>query len=247
MSILYRDAAGREMNVAGLGGMSDELVYGASTVRSATVTVTDHIEGWQTAECSIVFGEPMPDADYIVELQCISDGFSIINAKDKTKDGFTVVIGRNHSTATDKVVFEYTAVRPYIAQDVTELQGDVAQNTQDIAAINEMIPSEASASNKLAVRKVKTGEISSGTTGNNSIDVAGFAGVNVIEFTGSNYGSGVFIATCGWSGGGYITKLTGSTTVNVEIESVLSGVPTFTISTVYMATNQTVSYVIKTL
>ncbi|MBR6014853.1 MAG: hypothetical protein IK059_02100 [Firmicutes bacterium] len=73
MSLFWRDSSGTESQVAGLAMSGGELVMGASTIRTGTVTIPvtkyESTGGFNTV---VTFTDPMSDANYSVALDRVS-------------------------------------------------------------------------------------------------------------------------------------------------------------------------------
>lgn len=146
MSVRYRDSSGNETIVSGLTPGGD-IEAGAMAERSGTVTIPS-VASLKLANVDVVFSEPMPDADYQITLDSMSNlpamGYMTFHITSKTAAGFTISAfnvdaASGHSGGT----LAYTAFKTYTVQHA-------AQNAEDIANIKATIPSTASSTNKLA-------------------------------------------------------------------------------------------------
>lgn len=150
MSLLYRDNNGNETPVSGLNGLSGEVVYGASTVRTGTVTITAKETAYGTY--GVTFAEPMPDDDYVVNLSIsgLSGGnwhnktFNV-SYENKTKNGFVICVGKPNDTAIEAgVIVKYTAFKLFTVEGLSDLESNVTE-------LQAVVPSGASSSNQLAL------------------------------------------------------------------------------------------------
>ena len=281
MSLKYRDVNGVETSIAGMNGLSGELVPSVSYYQKGNFTITSQASG-AVKNNAVTFSTPMPDADYVVVATTSQGAECRLDVRGKTTTGFNIQTYNMSSNTAPTVTVQWQAFKLMTdesrvldeaaieqnAADIEDLQDDKQDKTLEtpltiggasrttvedaLGGLNEVVPSGASTSNKLVTQnnlpKKKTGTISSGSTGNNSISETGYAGGTLVLFEGNNYGHGVFLVSSGWSGNsGYVTKLAGSATVDVSCDSVTQGVPSLTISTVNMTNNQTVSYTIREL
>lgn len=149
MSLKYVDHNGAAHDIAGLspGG---NIEYGAVATRTGNA-VFPAITG-QSGMIEIAFSEPMPDDNYLVELEAVS-GYPLASgsitiiplfANSKTVNGFDLLIYNNTgSTIPEGLTIKYTAYKLY---DVAEAE-QLASAVDDIEA---MIPASASSSNKFA-------------------------------------------------------------------------------------------------
>ena len=161
MSLKYRDKNGAEAVICGLTPGGD-LAFGASTTRSGTISC-EASSTQSYCQKNIAFTEPMPDGDYIIEIQPASGDWEVEQwtCVNKTASGFTFVVHNiNHTAPFVATNFYYNAFKLY---EVSEAE----QNASDITDIKAKIPSTASSSNKLAT----SNELSSlGTTIDGRLD-----------------------------------------------------------------------------
>ena len=99
--------------------------YGASTVRTGTVTLTaPEPNSSVLSYATVVFDTPMPDTDYIVELEISSAISTAIAVKSKTVNGFVVNI-RNASVIASATIgtitISYTAFKLYTDTEYNEV------------------------------------------------------------------------------------------------------------------------------
>ena len=119
MSLKYNDANGVLHNVSGLGG---ELVIGASVIR--TGSKTSETASWSTQETGtffVTFNEPMPDADYVLDITMDKTGISH-EVTEKTKDGFKCqVMNIRNSTIPSTITISYRAFKLYTDVEYNDL------------------------------------------------------------------------------------------------------------------------------
>lgn len=123
MSVEIKDTNGNWVRAAGNG----RAEYGASTVRSGTVTVTMPSSKDGIVDTDIIFSAPMPDDDYIVSLEYSEVGDCAVQPVSKTASGFRV----RSSAATDGALsaertINYTAFKLYTDKEYNEVLDDVA-------------------------------------------------------------------------------------------------------------------------
>lgn len=157
MSLKYIDHNGASHDIAGIspGG---NIEYGAVATRTGNADFPA-ITG-QSGSIEITFSEPMPDDDYLVELEAVS-GYPLTSgsitiiplfANSKTANGFNLLIYNNTgSTIPEGLTIKYTAYKLYDVADAEELYSTV----QDM---EKAFPSDASSSNKLATIRDVTSE-----------------------------------------------------------------------------------------
>ena len=111
--------------VAGRG----KAEYGASTVRTGTVTLTAP-EPQATTTANITFSTPMPDADYLISFEVDTSIFSVIGTDAKTAQGFMVAI-RNVSNMSSgsagNPTLKYTAFKLYTDTEYNEVLEKVSK------------------------------------------------------------------------------------------------------------------------
>ena len=145
MSLKYRDKNGAEVVLAGLTPGGD-IEYGAVATRTGTTEVIT-IQPNSFALKTITFSEPMPDNDYLIELEIAQQ--TRLNTtvyahydSNKTANGFQIWIC-NPMNAEESVAIKWTAFKLYTVADAEQLMSTV----NDISA---MIPSTASSTNKFS-------------------------------------------------------------------------------------------------
>ena len=144
MSLRYRDKNGVETVVSGLtpGG---NIEYGAVATRKGTVSVTGPGSFNTTNDIVITFDEPMPDANYIVDIA--SSGadleFTILL---KTANGFRLRTGlSSNAGAGVTATVTWYAAKLYDVADAEQLYSQL----QDISA---MVPANASNVNQFSTK-----------------------------------------------------------------------------------------------
>ena len=135
---LYKNTNGVLTPVAGRG----KAEYGASTVRTGTITYTSTIPQGSYANINVTFSEPMPDADYevIYDYNNSSGHSELVNAGcfatfAKTKNGFTCSISAPTTGVISGWSIRWKAFKLYTDNEYNNI----------LAAM----PSDASSSNKL--------------------------------------------------------------------------------------------------
>lgn len=114
--------------------------YGASTVRKGTVTNSAQILPNGYTSVHVVFSTPMPDDDYMVNLQ-IGGGFwhtstIYVETLYKSAQGFNILIGNPGSVDTitaSALQIKYTAFKLFTVEGLEELENDVA----DLQTVNK--------------------------------------------------------------------------------------------------------------
>ena len=143
MSIYYRDKNGSRRVVAGMTPGGD-LAMGASTTRSGTISC-EASSTQSYCQKTVTFTDPMPDGNYIIEIQPSSgaweeEQWTCVN---KSANGFTFVVHNiNHTAPFVATTFYYNAFKLY---EVSEAE----QNASDITTIKSYIPASTTDSNKL--------------------------------------------------------------------------------------------------
>ena len=149
MSIRYRDHNGYEAILGGLTPGGD-LSFGAVTTREGSFAIP--ALATQTGETiAITFSEPLPDADYEVDIYfsvATTSNFTIYN---KTASGFVMFIRNNANYGQSNLTGYYKAFKLYEVADAEALYSTV----QDI---EKAFPADASSSNKLATIRDVTSE-----------------------------------------------------------------------------------------
>lgn len=145
MSIKYRNVSGQEVVVSGLTPGGD-IEAGAVATRSGSGSISSTAGAW--GQTTVTFTDPMPDADYIVNIEVTGQTSGAIETpvtvSSKTKNGFVASVYGGSTVVT--IQFKYTAWKIYSVQHA-------AQNAEDIANIKTVIPSTASSTNQLAPKK----------------------------------------------------------------------------------------------
>lgn len=126
MSLLYRDSSGNETPIAGLNGLSGELIYGASTVKSGTNTnvvgTTD--AGFETTY-TVTFDSPMPDANYTVVLSPLSAETTVsFLPNTRTVNGFQYYLKANHNVSGN-VGAIWSAFELYSVERLEAMENDI--------------------------------------------------------------------------------------------------------------------------
>lgn len=145
MSIRYRAADGTETIVSGLTPGGD-IEAGTVMTRTGQVSVTGPSSFNSTFDTIITFSEPLPDANYIVDIS--SNGADLsFTVLLKTASGFRLRTGLSSNDGAGKTAtVTYTATKTYTVQHAV-------QNAEDIANIKAVIPSTASSTNQLTPKK----------------------------------------------------------------------------------------------
>ena len=144
MSLRYNNKNGVETIVSGItpGG---NMETGAVAMREGIIDCPGS-SSQDYCQVAVTFSDPMPDGDYIVEIQPKQGSWEKQQwtCTEKTATGFMFVVYNVNRTAPyNATKFNYKAFKPYEVADAEELYSSV----QDIEA---MIPSTASSTNKFA-------------------------------------------------------------------------------------------------
>lgn len=134
--------------------VTNELVYGASTVRQGLINVPS-IDAESTADIAVVFDTPMPDTDYQVTIEYPTVGTInlICWVKSKTANGFILGVGRPMDKESQTNVIKYTAFKLFSVEGLEDLENDVANlqtGKQDILTVSQTTIAVANGGIKLA-------------------------------------------------------------------------------------------------
>lgn len=178
MSVNYIDkSTGDLIRVAGQG----KAEYGASTVRTGTFTGTDN--GTGLINITVTFDNPMPDADYLVEITDVSSVENFwVSVAAKTKNGFSLYLRKSTGGSSITVNGTYTAFKLYtdteynnllelpdrVAALETTTSGDISGATTNSGTITSV--SYARSGNVVQLRLTLTGA-SATTHGNTTLTV----------------------------------------------------------------------------
>lgn len=142
MSLKFRNQNGVETPVAGLNGTSGELVPSVSMYQTGSFEVDSLPAGGYTTSGVISLQTPFPDTDYIITFDFAHSSL-IAGAIQKSASNFKVTIGNiDPNGGTGASVCYWKAYKLMTNEDR-------ALDEQAIADIQAVIPSGASASNKL--------------------------------------------------------------------------------------------------
>ena len=152
MSVRYRNNAGTETIVSGLTPGGD-IEAGAVATRQGTVTTESDIATGQNLQPQITFDTPLPDTDYDITLEAVSNWPADSGAvtvvpfhSTKTVNGFKIIIyNTTGNTIPAGMVVYWKATKTYTVQH------DI-QNTEAIASIQSAIPSGAGSGNQLTTK-----------------------------------------------------------------------------------------------
>lgn len=140
MSVNKVNADGSLTRIAGRGTVE----YGASTVRSGSVSFSANPNTYTIR--AITFSEPMPDSDYLVELEIISQSNAAVHitsiTSGKTKNGFSIVAYNSSNSADSTLNVRWTAFKLFTVEGLSDLESNVT-------GLQAVVPSGASASNQL--------------------------------------------------------------------------------------------------
>lgn len=121
--------------------VSGELVYGATTVRTKTITFPSIPGGNESCVLKCVFDEPMPDDDYRIVFECANARFIFsIASGTQTANGFTFYA----MNATDAA----PSATPTVTVHAFKLFTVTGYNALE-QKVNDVVPGTASASNQL--------------------------------------------------------------------------------------------------
>ncbi len=149
---LYENTNGVLSPIAGRG----KAEYGASTIRTGTISFTAESAQWNRV--NVTFDEPMPDADYLVDLIITSDEPSMGNCTpymipSKSATGFTF---KMYCSAARGITIAYTAYKLYTDNEYNGLLNNQRYSTDEIDTGKTWIDG------KKIYRKVLTGTFSNG-------------------------------------------------------------------------------------
>ena len=132
MSVNYIDkSTGDLIRVAGQG----KAEYGASTVRKGTFTGTDN--GTGLINITVTFDNPMPDADYLVDITDVSSVENFwVSVAAKTKNGFSLYLRKSTGGSSITVNGTYTAFKLYTDTEYNNLLNN-AVLTSDVTNVIE--------------------------------------------------------------------------------------------------------------
>ena len=161
MSLKYRNGQGVETPLAGLNGTSGELVPSVTYLQKGTFAVPNipNPSSQNYASVAVTLSSPMPDNDYIVNIEGYAEGNGVnpysFSIKDKTTTGFTVIAMTSLETSAtiSGRIITYEAIK-LITQE------EIALDEQAISDIQEVIPSTATTANKLVTQSELTAAIS---------------------------------------------------------------------------------------
>lgn len=140
MSLKFRDASGVETPVAGLNGTSGELVPSVSYYQTGTYTGALPVGYSQN---TVQLNEAMPDTNYVVTLSTGGAyGNLMLQVLSKTTSGFVFGALNENSGQLSSPEIKWQAFK--LMTDESR-----ALDEQAIAAIQAVIPSTATSSNKL--------------------------------------------------------------------------------------------------
>lgn len=160
MSLLFRDNQGHETPVAGLNGLSGELVYGASTTRSGTFS-TGNIAANSSITKDITFSSPMPDADYVITVDYGGEGSGVGTNRlylfttfyNKTVNGFRLRVQNTSSAVADIENLNWYAFKLYTVEGLADLETASAEHESKITTLQT---SMTSAENDISLKQNKT-------------------------------------------------------------------------------------------
>lgn len=160
-----------------------ELIPSVSMYQSGTVVITAKETAYGTY--GITFPEPMPDDDYIVNLSIsgLSGGnwhnktFNV-SYENKTQNGFVICVGKPNDTAIEAgVTVTWQAFKLMTDENRVLDEQQIAEHETEITAIQDVIPSSASADNQLATKN-DIGAIDTSYQATKSLDFNDFKGEN---------------------------------------------------------------------
>lgn len=137
MSLKYRDSQGTETPVAGLNGASGELVPSVALQQSGTVTCNISTSD-NLAKATVTFSTPMPDADYIINIEVTAwsgggDLGTNISISGKSKNGFTIRQYVADAAHTSSMTYKWQAFKLMTDQVHEADAAHIAQNTANFA------------------------------------------------------------------------------------------------------------------
>ena len=142
MSLKYRDVTGKETPIAGLNGLSGELVPSVSYYQSGEVTVPS-IEAngyWLT---TVTFSSAMPDTDYVVVADYTATGgsrtFAIVSNLGKTTTGCNISVRNTTSASIEAGTIAWQAFKLMTDESRAIDEQAIAQNASDIATLKARV------------------------------------------------------------------------------------------------------------
>ena len=113
---LYKNTNGVLTPIAG----RSKVEYGASIVKTGHVTFADiPANSYKTA--TVTFDTPMPDADYLITIKNVSNGWLYFDIYNVTANGFTLYLLDGHGSGATNVSADYVACKPYIDTEYNDV------------------------------------------------------------------------------------------------------------------------------
>jgi hypothetical protein len=140
--------------------VTNELVYGASTVRKGEIRNLTELLPNGFVSVDVIFDTPMSDDDYLVNLQ-VDGGYwhtstIYVGVAYKSARGFRILIGNPGSVDTipaSSLQIKYTAFKLFSVEGIEDLENDVANlqtGKQDILTVSQTTIAVANGGIKLA-------------------------------------------------------------------------------------------------
>lgn len=137
MGILYRNSSGIETPVAGLAP-AGQLVPSVSLYQKGSITNTTSIASKDYVRIEITLNTPMPDTDYVVDLQTMQ-GHGLANAfcdaYGKTNSGFAIILANpsDNNVPANQIQVVWRAFKLMTDEDRALDEAKIEQNTKNFA------------------------------------------------------------------------------------------------------------------
>lgn len=137
MGILYRNSQGVETPVAGLAP-AGQLVPSVSLYQKGSITNTTSIASKDYVRIEITLNTPMPDTDYVVDLQTMQ-GHGLANAfcdaYGKTNSGFAIILANpsDNNVPANQIQVVWRAFKLMTDEDRALDEAKIEQNTKNFA------------------------------------------------------------------------------------------------------------------
>lgn len=137
MGILYRNSQGVETPVAGLAP-AGSLIPSVSLYQKGSITNTTSIASKDYVRIEITLNTPMPDTDYVVDLQTMQ-GHGLANAfcdaYGKTNSGFAIILANpsDNNVPANQIQVVWRAFKLMTDEDRALDEAKIEQNTKNFA------------------------------------------------------------------------------------------------------------------
>jgi hypothetical protein len=137
MGILFRNSQGIETPLAGLAP-AGQLVPSVSLYQKGSITNTTSIASKDYVRIEITLNTPMPDTDYVVDLQTMQ-GHGLANAfcdaYGKTNSGFAIILANpsDNNVPANQIQVVWRAFKLMTDEDRALDEAKIEQNTKNFA------------------------------------------------------------------------------------------------------------------